>query len=227
MYGLPPLFVLYAAAHTSVFRYGHEGRGDPPARNSKRHRRRSPVRQNLPRALLHDASVYPNRAIGVVIPKNREDISAPPGLSTPALPITMRGGGRRRPARPSAKDCKSTFRMLQPHPGSECRRTLGACRARHSSGRTERPSRPLGLRFRTGYLNRQPRHHRRHDGNNSSGARSVLYGKTIDHVLEQTVLLSDGSIAQFKEIARDEIPTGRSLEANATARFCGSREHAG
>ena len=28
--------------------------------------------------------------------------------------------------------------------------------------------------------------------NNSSGARSVLYGKTIDHVLEQHVVLSDG-----------------------------------
>ena len=37
--------------------------------------------------------------------------------------------------------------------------------------------------------------------NNSSGARSVLYGKTIDHVLEQTVVLSDGSIAHFREIA--------------------------
>ena len=29
--------------------------------------------------------------------------------------------------------------------------------------------------------------------NNSSGARSVLYGKTIDHVLEQHVVLADGS----------------------------------
>ena len=29
--------------------------------------------------------------------------------------------------------------------------------------------------------------------NNSCGARSVLYGKTIDHVLEQHVVLSDGS----------------------------------
>ena len=28
--------------------------------------------------------------------------------------------------------------------------------------------------------------------NNSSGARSVLYGKTIDHVIEQQVVLSDG-----------------------------------
>ena len=42
--------------------------------------------------------------------------------------------------------------------------------------------------------------------NNSSGARSVLYGKTIDHVLEQTVLLSDGSIAHFRDIPRGEVP---------------------
>ena len=29
--------------------------------------------------------------------------------------------------------------------------------------------------------------------NNSSGARSILYGKTIDHVLEQQVVLADGT----------------------------------
>ena len=50
--------------------------------------------------------------------------------------------------------------------------------------------------------------------NNSAGARSVLYGKTIDHVLEQTVLLSDGSIAHFRELPRAEIPVGDSLEAS-------------
>ena len=33
--------------------------------------------------------------------------------------------------------------------------------------------------------------------NNSSGARSVMYGKTIDHVLEQDVVLADGSLAHF------------------------------
>src|SRR6185369_16474042 len=49
--------------------------------------------------------------------------------------------------------------------------------------------------------------------NNSAGARSVLYGKTIDHVLEQTVVLADGSIVEFKEIPRSEVPAGSSLEA--------------
>ena len=49
--------------------------------------------------------------------------------------------------------------------------------------------------------------------NNSSGARSVLYGKTIDHVLEQVVALSDGSVAHFREIPRNDVPTGDTLEA--------------
>ena len=33
--------------------------------------------------------------------------------------------------------------------------------------------------------------------NNSSGARSVLYGKTIDHVIELEVLFADGSVAKL------------------------------
>jgi Fe-S oxidoreductase/FAD/FMN-containing dehydrogenase len=40
--------------------------------------------------------------------------------------------------------------------------------------------------------------------NNSSGARSVLYGKTIDHVIEQTVLLADGSIVRLRELTSEE-----------------------
>jgi Fe-S oxidoreductase/FAD/FMN-containing dehydrogenase len=41
--------------------------------------------------------------------------------------------------------------------------------------------------------------------NNSSGARSVLYGKTIDHVLEQHVVLSDGSVAHFRPLGPSEL----------------------
>src|SRR6185436_2302441 len=45
--------------------------------------------------------------------------------------------------------------------------------------------------------------------NNSSGARSVMYGKTIDHVIEQHVVLADGSAAHF-----------RPLDAAALERAC-------
>ncbi len=37
--------------------------------------------------------------------------------------------------------------------------------------------------------------------NNSSGARSVLYGKTIDHVLELKTVLSDGSLVHLKPLS--------------------------
>src|SRR2546423_559039 len=43
--------------------------------------------------------------------------------------------------------------------------------------------------------------------NNSSGARSLIYGKTIDHVIEQRVVLSDGSIAHFRPLTRTELET--------------------
>lgn len=35
-------------------------------------------------------------------------------------------------------------------------------------------------------------------GNNSSGTKSILYGKTVDHVLELKVLLADGTILHLK-----------------------------
>ena len=58
--------------------------------------------------------------------------------------------------------------------------------------------------------------------NNSSGARSVLYGKTIDHVLEQHVVLSDGSLAHFRPLdrgrARRRCARGDSLEARVLSR---------
>ena len=41
--------------------------------------------------------------------------------------------------------------------------------------------------------------------NNSSGARSVMYGKTIDHVLEQDVVLSDGSVVHFRPLANADV----------------------
>ena len=34
-------------------------------------------------------------------------------------------------------------------------------------------------------------------GHNSSGAHSILYGKTIDHVLDLKVVLADGTLAEF------------------------------
>jgi len=41
-------------------------------------------------------------------------------------------------------------------------------------------------------------------GNNSSGARSIIYGMAVDHILQIKVLLSDGTILEFGELGPDE-----------------------
>ncbi|MHC4510467.1 MAG: FAD-binding and (Fe-S)-binding domain-containing protein [Planctomycetota bacterium] len=41
-------------------------------------------------------------------------------------------------------------------------------------------------------------------GNNSSGTKSIIYGRTCDHVLAAKVLLSDGTILEFEELSLPE-----------------------
>ncbi|MBK8956556.1 MAG: FAD-binding protein [Saprospiraceae bacterium] len=52
--------------------------------------------------------------------------------------------------------------------------------------------------------------------NNSSGTRSILYGKTLDHVLALEVLLADGSIIHCSDLTETELETkleGQNIES--------------
>ena len=49
-------------------------------------------------------------------------------------------------------------------------------------------------------------------GNNSAGAHSILYGKTIDHVLETDVVLASGELRTLKEMTYDEARRRGGLE---------------
>lgn len=42
-------------------------------------------------------------------------------------------------------------------------------------------------------------------GNNSSGTKGILYGKTVDHILEAKVLLSDGTELLLKEFTPQDM----------------------
>lgn len=58
--------------------------------------------------------------------------------------------------------------------------------------------------------------------NNSSGTKSIIYGKTIDHTLETKVLLTDGTILDFKELSPEEYgrrSQGEGREAEIYAGF--------
>ena len=41
-------------------------------------------------------------------------------------------------------------------------------------------------------------------GNNASGTRSIVYGKTIDHVISCKVVLADGSVMELEPVGEDE-----------------------
>ncbi len=65
--------------------------------------------------------------------------------------------------------------------------------------------------------------------NNSSGARSVIYGKTLDHVLEQRVVLSDGALAHFRPLERvagGDGETGRQRRGARVSRHPRARHDA-
>ncbi len=49
-------------------------------------------------------------------------------------------------------------------------------------------------------------------GNNSCGAHSIVYGKTVDHTLELDVILSDGSRARFRDLTPEELEKKKQLK---------------
>ena len=47
--------------------------------------------------------------------------------------------------------------------------------------------------------------------NNSTGAHSIIYGMTADHVLETSVILNDGSTAQFSPLTSEQVAQKQKL----------------
>ncbi len=170
----------------------------------------------LSRALYAtDASVYQIAPLGVVVPKDRADVVTALEICRRfRCPITMRGGG-------TSQAGQAIGEGLQIDTSKHYNRILEV-NAEQRWARVE-PGivldelnvhlAPLGLRFAPDISTASRATVGGMMANNSSGARSVLFGKTINHVLEQTVALSDGSIVHFREIPRNEVPEGDSLEA--------------
>ncbi len=171
---------------------------------------------SLSRALYAtDASVYQIYPLGVVVPKSRADI-----LHTLEVcrrrgcSITMRGGGTSQAGQSIGAgvqiDTSKYFnRILEVNAEERWARIEPGVVLDELNAQLQ----PLRLRFAPDISTASRATVGGMVANNSSGARSVLYGKTIDHVLEITVALSDGSVVQFRDIPRTEIPGGETLEA--------------
>jgi FAD/FMN-containing dehydrogenase/Fe-S oxidoreductase len=162
-----------------------------------------------------DASVYRIQPKGVVIPRTREALVAAVRLCAQhKCPITMRGGGTSQAGQAIGEgvviDCsKYLNRVIEVNAAERWARVEPGVVLDELNAQLA----PLGLRFAPDISTASRATIGGMMANNSAGARSVLYGMTIHHVLEQTILLADGSIVEVREMPRDQAPQGDSLES--------------
>jgi FAD/FMN-containing dehydrogenase/Fe-S oxidoreductase len=165
-----------------------------------------------------DASVYRIEPLGVVVPRTREDvirtvqIAARHGVS-----ITARGGG-------TSQAGQAIGAGLQLDTSKYFNKVLDVSVSERTAwvepgvvlDDLNAQLRPHALRFAPDISTASRATIGGMISNNSSGARSILYGKTIDHVLELDVVLADGTLTRFRPLdaaALETASAGEALEA--------------
>jgi FAD/FMN-containing dehydrogenase len=181
-----------------------------------------------------DASVYQIEPLGVVVPKTREDVIRVVEIcSRFRCPLTMRGGGTSQAGQAIGEglqiDISKYFnQVLEVNVEERWARVQPGIVLDELNAQLK----PHGLRFAPDISTASRATIGGMVANNSSGARSVVYGKTIDHVLGMEVVLSDGSVARFEDADPDVRSQGDSLEAECyrtvrrVARGCASEVEA-
>jgi FAD/FMN-containing dehydrogenase/Fe-S oxidoreductase len=179
-----------------------------------------------------DASVYQIQPLGVAIPRSREDlVTVVRTCAELRRPLTMRGGGTSQAGQAIGPGLivdtsKYLNRVLEVNAAER----WAVVEPGVVLDELNAELRQHGLRFAPDISTASRATIGGMVANNSSGARSVLYGKTIDHVLETEVVLADGSVTTFRALdsgTLDEMCAGRGLEAECcrTIRRL-AREHA-
>src|SRR5215204_931365 len=164
-----------------------------------------------------DASVYQIEPLGVVIPRSAEAVARAVAIAARHhVSITPRGGGTSQAGQSIGSGLvldtsKHLNRILEINPDEKWARVEPGVVLDELNAAL----RPFNLRFAPDVSSASRATVGGMMANNSSGARSVLYGKTIDHVQEQRVVLSDGRQAHFRPLDATDVAmarTGDSVE---------------
>jgi FAD/FMN-containing dehydrogenase/Fe-S oxidoreductase len=167
-----------------------------------------------------DASVYQIQPLGVVIPRSPEAVIRAVSIAAKhGVPITPRGGGTSQAGQSIGAGLvldtsKHLNRVIEIDADERWARVEPGVVLDDLNALL----RPHQLRFAPDISSASRATLGGMMANNSSGARSVLYGKTIDHVIEQRVVLSDGSLAHFRPLDAGELSRaqqGDGVEARA------------
>src|ERR671925_262568 len=147
-----------------------------------------------------DASMYQIEPIGVIIPKHRGDVIATLDIARRnQVPVLPRGGGTSLAGQTVGQAVVMDFSKFM-HQILEVNATEGWARVQPGVIQDEFNAhlRPLGFLFGPDTSTSNRATIGGMIGNNSAGSHSIAYGKTIDHVLELSVVLSDASTTVLK-----------------------------
>jgi FAD/FMN-containing dehydrogenase/Fe-S oxidoreductase len=166
-----------------------------------------------------DASVYEIEPRGVVIPRSMEDVVKAIAIAARHhVPVTPRGGGTSQAGQAiGAGLVLDTSKYLNRIAAIDPDRRIARVQPGVVLDELNAALLPHRLRFAPDVSSSSRATLGGMMANNSSGARSILYGKTIDHVREQDVALADGAIARFGAVApvdAERAATGTGIEAD-------------
>jgi FAD/FMN-containing dehydrogenase len=175
---------------------------------------RGDIRDDLATKILYstDASIYQVEPLGVVIPKTQDDLQAAVELAAKyQIPILPRGAGSSLAGQAVGEalilDCSRWLdRIVEIDPEARTATVepgvvlskLNAAAAKH--GLIFGPDPASAERATMGGV----------IGNNATGAHSILYGMTADHLISANVILGGGNLATWGEISPSTISGQKS-----------------
>ena len=170
-----------------------------------------------------DASIYQIEPIGVVVPRHKGDVQAVIEIANRlGVSVLPRGGGTSLAGQTVGHSVVLDFSKYMKEVFEVNKEELW-CRVQPGLVQDELNAhvRGMGLQFGPDTSTSNRATIGGMTGNNSAGAHSLTYGKTLDHVLELTVLLSDGSEVVLKDLSPDEV---ERKSKNDTIEGCAYRE---
>ncbi|MCH6546622.1 MAG: FAD-binding protein, partial [Deltaproteobacteria bacterium] len=163
-----------------------------------------------------DASMYEIEPIGVVLPRNKGDVQAVIEVANKfSVPILPRGGGTSLAGQTVGHAIVLDFSKYM-NKILEVDRDGLCCRVQPGLVQDELNAhvRPMGLLFGPDTSTSNRATIGGMTGNNSAGMHSIAYGKTLDHVLELTAYLADGSEVLMKDLTLEELELKRQAQTS-------------
>ncbi|WP_282159927.1 FAD-binding and (Fe-S)-binding domain-containing protein [Ulvibacterium marinum] len=153
-----------------------------------------------------DASIYQIKPIAIVLPMDTEDVKSTVAIAQKnKISILPRGAGTSLAGQTVGRSIILDFSkymnaLLETNESEKWVRVQpGMVRDKLNA-----ELKPYGLHFAPDPATGSRANVGGMVGNNSSGTKSILFGKTVDHVLEAAVLLVDGTILHLKNCPPEE-----------------------